>query len=122
MVGPLASVRTNTPSGERPVSIAERSWSPWRHDEDASRCGETSKAAGMRKKKDMRGFASMDPEMQKAISSRGGKAAHEQGTAHEFTAEEARTAGSKGGRARARKRHRTKPPDDGATASTAAEH
>lgn len=44
-----------------------------------------------------RGFASMDPGRQKEIASRGGKAAHEKGTAHEFTAEEAREAGRKGG-------------------------
>src|SRR3954468_10802730 len=41
-----------------------------------------------------RGFASMDPERQRAIASEGGKAAHERGTAHEFTPEEARRAGS----------------------------
>jgi general stress protein YciG len=44
-----------------------------------------------------RGFASMDPERQRQIASQGGKAAHEKGTAHEFTPEEARQAGSKGG-------------------------
>jgi hypothetical protein len=41
-----------------------------------------------------RGFASMDPARQRAIASEGGKAAHERGTAHEFTSEEARRAGS----------------------------
>lgn len=41
-----------------------------------------------------RGFASMDPDRQRAIASEGGKAAHERGTAHEFTSEEARKAGS----------------------------
>ena len=45
-----------------------------------------------------RGFASMDPERQREIASNGGRAAHERGTAHEFTTEEARQAGSKGGR------------------------
>ncbi len=44
-----------------------------------------------------RGFASMDPEKQRAIASKGGKAAHEKGTAHRFTPEEAREAGRKGG-------------------------
>jgi uncharacterized protein len=44
-----------------------------------------------------RGFASMDPEEQREIASMGGKAAHEQGTAHEFDSEEAREAGRKGG-------------------------
>ncbi len=44
-----------------------------------------------------RGFASMDEAKQRAIASKGGKAAHRQGTAHEFTPEEARAAGRKGG-------------------------
>ncbi len=44
-----------------------------------------------------RGFASMDPELQRRIASQGGKAAHQQGTAHEFDSEEARAAGRKGG-------------------------
>jgi general stress protein YciG len=44
-----------------------------------------------------RGFASMDPEKQRMIASKGGKAAHAKGTAHEFTPEEAREAGRKGG-------------------------
>ncbi|MBW3655489.1 MAG: hypothetical protein KY444_05240 [Gemmatimonadetes bacterium] len=47
-----------------------------------------------------RGFASMDPQRQRQIASEGGKAAHEKGTAHEFTSEEAREAGRKGGQAR----------------------
>ena len=44
-----------------------------------------------------RGFASMSPERQREIASKGGRAAHEKGTAHEWTAEEARQAGRKGG-------------------------
>jgi uncharacterized protein len=44
-----------------------------------------------------RGFASMDREKQRMIASKGGKAAHAKGTAHEFTPEEAREAGRKGG-------------------------
>jgi len=44
-----------------------------------------------------RGFASMDPEKQRQIASKGGKAAHEKGTAHEWDSEEAREAGRKGG-------------------------
>ena len=46
-----------------------------------------------------RGFASMDPELQRAIASKGGKAAHQSGNAHRFTSEEAREAGRKGGQA-----------------------
>lgn len=49
--------------------------------------------------KSKRGFASMDREKQRLIASKGGKAAHEKGTAHEFTPEEARAAGRKGGQA-----------------------
>jgi general stress protein YciG len=44
-----------------------------------------------------RGFAGMAPERVRTLGSRGGKAAHEQGRAHEFTSEEARAAGRKGG-------------------------
>lgn len=44
-----------------------------------------------------RGFASMDEDKQREIASKGGHAAHEKGTAHEFTSEEAREAGRKGG-------------------------
>lgn len=44
-----------------------------------------------------RGFASMNSERQREIARKGGKAAHEKGTAHEFTSEEARAAGRKGG-------------------------
>ena len=51
-----------------------------------------------------RGFASMDPQRQRQIASEGGKAAHEKGTAHEFTSEEAREAGRKGGMARSQNR------------------
>lgn len=47
-----------------------------------------------------RGFASMDTEQQREIASKGGKAAHEKGTAHEFSREEAVAAGRKGGQAR----------------------
>jgi general stress protein YciG len=51
-----------------------------------------------------RGFASMDPGKQKEIASKGGRAAHAKGTAHEFTSDEARVAGRKGGEAVSRDR------------------
>ncbi|MCU1230781.1 MAG: Stress-induced protein repeat-containing protein [Acidobacteria bacterium] len=51
-----------------------------------------------------RGFASMDPSRQKDIASKGGRAAHAKGTAHEFTSDEARVAGRKGGEAVSRDR------------------
>jgi general stress protein YciG len=44
-----------------------------------------------------RGFAAMNPEKQKEIASEGGRAAHQQGVAHEWNSEEARQAGRKGG-------------------------
>ncbi|HEY1696837.1 MAG TPA: KGG domain-containing protein [Polyangiaceae bacterium] len=54
--------------------------------------------------KSSRGFASMDLAKQREIASKGGKAAHAQGRAHEFTADEARNAGRKGGEAVSRDR------------------
>ena len=48
-------------------------------------------------RKERRGFASMSPEKQREIASKGGRAAHEKGTAHEWTPDEARSAGRKGG-------------------------
>ena len=44
-----------------------------------------------------RGFACMTEDKQREIASKGGKAAHAKGTAHEWSAEEARMAGRKGG-------------------------
>ncbi len=44
-----------------------------------------------------RGFAAMDPKKQREIASKGGRAAHEHGSAHEWTSDEARMAGRKGG-------------------------
>jgi general stress protein YciG len=41
----------------------------------------------------------MDPDKQREIASKGGRAAHVQGTAHEWTSDEARAAGRKGGAA-----------------------
>jgi general stress protein YciG len=46
--------------------------------------------------KHRRGFAVMNPERQRQIASQGGKAAHEQGVAHEWSTAEAREAGKKG--------------------------
>ena len=58
-----------------------------------------------------RGFSSMDRVKQREIASKGGKAAHQKGTAHEWTSEEARAAGSKGGTA---SRHRRQEHAGGA--------
>ena len=51
-----------------------------------------------------RGFAAMDPERQKRIASEGGRAAHKQGVAHEWSKDEAREAGRKGGQIVSRNR------------------
>ncbi len=53
-----------------------------------------------------RGFAAMDRKLVSEIARKGGKAAHTAGTAHEFTSDEARAAGSKGGRATHAKRRK----------------
>src|SRR5690348_4673776 len=54
--------------------------------------------------KSKRGFASMDPSRQREIASKGGRAAHAKGTAHEWSSDEARVAGQKGGVAVSRDR------------------
>jgi uncharacterized protein len=61
-------------------------------------------------RKERRGFASMSAEKQREIASKGGRAAHEKGTAHEWTAEEARNAGRKGGQISRGGRGRLIPP------------
>jgi general stress protein YciG len=89
--------------------------------------------------KSSRGFASMDLGKQREIASKGGKAAHAQGRAHEFTADEARAAGRKGGetvsrdrahmaaigraggQARGRNRASTPPPPEAQVEGNAAE-
>jgi general stress protein YciG len=63
--------------------------------------------------KEDRGFASMDRNKQREIASKGGKAAHQKGTAHEWTSEEAREAGRKGGMAS----HRRKQEQQGGAQS-----
>ena len=67
--------------------------------------------------KEDRGFASMDRAKQREIASKGGKAAHQKGTAHEWTSEEAREAGRKGGMAshRRRKEMMDQPGGEGAS-------
>ena len=54
-----------------------------------------------------RGFAVMDREKQREIAAKGGRAAHEKGTAHRWSEEEAKEAGRKGGAASHRNAHRT---------------
>jgi uncharacterized protein len=68
-------------------------------------------------RKERRGFASMSAEKQREIASKGGRAAHEKGTAHEWTAEEARNAGRKGGQISRGGRGRLIPPPAGGEAN-----
>jgi uncharacterized protein len=63
--------------------------------------------------KEDRGFASMDRNKQREIASKGGKAAHQKGTAHEWTSEEAREAGRKGGMASHRRKQQQQQGDGG---------
>src|SRR4029077_11904358 len=78
--------------------------------DSASRCQKSrSIQFGNRRRNPMantskRGFASMDANKQREIASKGGRAAHAKGTAHEFTSDEARVAGRKGGEAVSRDR------------------
>lgn len=58
---------------------------------------ETERSEGAQKRTANRGFAAMDPEKQRRIASEGGRAAHKQGVAHEWSRDEAREAGRKGG-------------------------
>jgi general stress protein YciG len=67
--------------------------------------------------KEDRGFASMERTKQREIASKGGKAAHEKGSAHEWTSEEARAAGRKGGMASHRRKYEQSPAAPGSEAS-----
>jgi len=60
----------------------------------------------------------MDRAKQREIASKGGRAAHAKGTAHEWTSEEAREAGRKGGKASHRRRldQPDAPSTDGSSA------
>ena len=62
-----------------------------------------------------RGFAAMEPSRQREIASKGGRAAHEKGTAHRWSEQEAKEAGRKGGAASHRNGHRTSPRVNGET-------
>jgi general stress protein YciG len=62
--------------------------------------------------KEDRGFASMDRTKQREIASKGGKAAHQKGSAHEWTSEEAREAGRKGGMASHRRKQERQQASD----------
>ena len=72
--------------------------------------------------KEDRGFASMDRAKQREIASKGGKAAHQKGTAHEWTSEEARDAGRKGGIASHQRRREQMNTPETAGGSDASEN
>ncbi len=78
---------------ERPREVANESRGPAGSGSARGRGGRSN-----------RGFASMDPSKQREIASKGGRAAHAKGTAHEFNSDEARDAGRKGGQAVSRNR------------------
>jgi len=65
---------------------------------------QSGQGQGQARSRSNRGFASMDREKQREIASKGGRAAHAKGTAHEFDSGEARDAGRKGGVAVSRNR------------------
>ena len=66
--------------------------------------GAASSSGAQQRSKSKRGFASMDASRQREIASKGGRAAHAKGTAHEWSSDEARVAGQKGGIAVSRDR------------------
>jgi general stress protein YciG len=66
--------------------------------------GENAERLAAKSAKPPRGFAAMDRRLVSEIARKGGKAAHAAGTAHEFTTDEARVAGRKGGAASHAKR------------------
>src|SRR5215216_4634148 len=80
-------------SGQRDVSS-----------DNARQNGSQQNSSAQARTRSNRGFASMDREKQREIASKGGRAAHAKGTAHEFDSGEAREAGRKGGVAVSRNR------------------
>lgn len=71
---------------------------PEEHDRPSSERSEEGKKSEERRPR-RRGFAAMDRDRVREIASKGGKAAHAAGTAHQFSSDEARVAGKKGGMA-----------------------
>jgi general stress protein YciG len=105
--GPNDNAQPNANQGQQPMN-EEQELLPDRPP--------SAEAAGPQKPRRPRGFAAMDRKLVSEIARKGGKAAHSAGTAHEFTTEEARVAGRKGGRATHAKRRAARgegegPPD-----------
>src|SRR3954464_12692674 len=82
-------------------------------------CLDTLSARRIQVAKEDRGFASMDRSKQRDIASKGGKAAHQKGTAHEWTSEEAREAGRKGGMASHRRKQEQQQSPNGSASEDA---
>jgi hypothetical protein len=81
----------------RPAQAAAATNDEARKDEEPSSESRREPTSERPPRSDHRGFAAMDEAKQRQIASKGGKAAHEKGTAHEFTRDEAQRAGKKGG-------------------------
>ena len=77
--------------------------------DETNQASDASQSASPERKKQRRGFAAMNPERQKELAQRGGKAAHELGRAHEFSEDEARAAGKKGGASLAKAEYGSHP-------------
>src|SRR5262245_53407949 len=90
------------PDPKGPYVVDHDQWTPPTHN--------TEGQVDTGQRKERRGFASMSPDKQREIASKGGRAAHEKGTAHEWTADEARSAGRKGGQVSRGGRGRLVPP------------
>jgi general stress protein YciG len=78
--------------------------------EDADQNISVNQATAVDGTRKPRGFAAMDPKLVSELAMRGGKAAHRAGTAHQFTSDEARVAGRKGGIASHAKRRMSGTP------------
>jgi general stress protein YciG len=94
-------------TGQQPQTTDEKNAHPNAGEEQTltpDRPPQSVEEARARPTRRPRGFAAMDRTLVSDIARKGGKAAHTAGTAHEFTTEEAREAGRKGGRATHAKR------------------
>ena len=97
---PVSTNEKNPQVNHEKVASSEQEFMPDRPPHPVEAMTETQKT------KRPRGFAAMDRELVSEIARKGGKAAHSAGTAHEFTSDEARAAGRKGGRATHAKRRK----------------
>jgi len=88
------------------VGAAEQSEKADTNTNDTVPASPATASSGEQQPRRRRGFAAMDRRLVSEIARKGGKAAHAAGTAHEFTSEEARLAGGKGGRATHENRRR----------------